>query len=126
MPTEQAPAAQPATACAAPRPHPHPGGAPPTHHPLSAYRRKSRAGRALRANLAPIGERRRMSPVAQDILELTPEQREIQAVCREFAEKEIRPISLAVDEADTETPRGIWYKAAALGLTSFLLPERFG
>ncbi|HLB03899.1 MAG TPA: acyl-CoA dehydrogenase family protein, partial [Gaiellaceae bacterium] len=67
-----------------------------------------------------------MTRVARDILELTPEQREIQAVCGEFAEKEIRPISLAVDEADTETPWEIWYKAAALGLTSFMLPEEYG
>ena len=61
-----------------------------------------------------------------DLFELTPEQREIQALCREFAGKEIRPISLAVDEADTEMPWEIWYRAAALGLTSFMLPERFG
>jgi len=67
-----------------------------------------------------------MSRVAHDIVDLTPEQREIQAVCREFAEKEIRAISLAVDEADTKTPWEIWYKAAALGLTSFMLPEEYG
>jgi len=60
------------------------------------------------------------------ILELTDEQREIQAVCREFAQKEIRPISLAVDEADVETPWDVWYKAASLGLTSFMLPEEYG
>ena len=51
------------------------------------------------------------------IIELTPEQREIQAVCREFAQNEIRPISLAVDEADTEMPWEVWHKAADLGLT---------
>jgi acyl-CoA dehydrogenase len=60
---------------------------------------------------------------AQD---LTSEQREIQALCREFAEKEIRPISLEVDEADIEMPWGIWEKAADLGLTSFMLPEEYG
>jgi acyl-CoA dehydrogenase len=60
------------------------------------------------------------------IVELTPEQREIQALCREFAEREIRPISLAVDEADTEMPWEIWYAAAALGITSFMLPEEHG
>ena len=58
--------------------------------------------------------------------DLTPEQREIQALCREFAEKEIRPISLDVDEADTEMPWGIWEQAAGLGLTSFMLPEAYG
>jgi alkylation response protein AidB-like acyl-CoA dehydrogenase len=57
---------------------------------------------------------------------LSGEQREIQAVCREFAEKEIRPISAAVDEADVETPWDVWYKAAALGLTSFMLPDEYG
>ncbi len=61
-----------------------------------------------------------------EILDLTSEQREIQAVCREFAQKEIRPISLAVDEADVETPWEIWYKAASLGLTSYMLPEEYG
>lgn len=60
------------------------------------------------------------------LVELTAEQREIQALCREFAEKEIRPIAAAVDEADTVMPWEIWYKAAALGLTSFMLPEEYG
>ncbi len=59
-------------------------------------------------------------------VELTSEQREIQAVCREFALNEIRPISLAVDEADTEMPWEVWHKAADLGLTSFMLPEEYG
>jgi acyl-CoA dehydrogenase len=60
------------------------------------------------------------------MLELTDEQREIQRVCRDFAAREIRPISLEVDEADTELPREIWAKAARLGLTSFMLPEAYG
>src|SRR6202012_5979738 len=60
------------------------------------------------------------------MLDLTDEQREIQRVCREFAAREIRPISLAVDEADTELPRDVWAKASRLGLTSFMLPERYG
>jgi acyl-CoA dehydrogenase len=58
--------------------------------------------------------------------DLTPEQLEIQRVCREFAANEIRPVSLAVDEADTEVPWEVWKKAAALGLTSFMLPEELG
>jgi acyl-CoA dehydrogenase len=60
------------------------------------------------------------------MLELTDEQREIQRVCRDFAAREIRPISLAVDEADTELPRDVWVKASTLGLTSFMLPEQYG
>ena len=62
----------------------------------------------------------------RDLIELTDEQREIQRTCREFAAREIRPISLAVDEADTEVPWGVWRKAAALGLTSYMLPEEHG
>src|SRR3954452_499079 len=58
--------------------------------------------------------------------DLTPEQAEIRRVCREFAAREIRPISLAVDEADVETPWEVFHKAAALGLTSFMLPEELG
>jgi len=60
------------------------------------------------------------------LLDLTAEQREIQALCRTFAEREIRPIAQAVDEADTEMPWDVWYAAAALGLTSFMLPEELG
>ncbi|MGH2872584.1 MAG: acyl-CoA dehydrogenase family protein [Solirubrobacteraceae bacterium] len=57
---------------------------------------------------------------------MTDEQRAIQEVCREFAAREIRPISLAVDEADVEVPWEIWRQAAGLGLTSFMLPEAYG
>ena len=58
--------------------------------------------------------------------EITPEQREIQRVCRDFAAREIRPVSQAVDEADTELPGEVWSKAAEIGLTSFMLPEELG
>jgi alkylation response protein AidB-like acyl-CoA dehydrogenase len=57
---------------------------------------------------------------------LTDEQRAIQEVCRDFAAREIRPISLAVDEAEFEVPRDVWRKAAGLGLTSFMLPDEYG
>ena len=57
---------------------------------------------------------------------LADEQLAIQALCREFAAREIRPISLAVDEADTEVPWDVWRKAAGVGLTSFMLPEEYG
>jgi acyl-CoA dehydrogenase len=67
-----------------------------------------------------------MSEVLPESFELTREQREIREVCREFAAREIRPIAQAVDEADTEMPWEIWNKAAALGLTSFMLPEEYG
>ncbi len=55
--------------------------------------------------------------------EITPEQEEIRRTCRDFAAKEIRPISLAVDEVDNELPREVWNRAAQVGLTSFMLPS---
>jgi acyl-CoA dehydrogenase len=58
--------------------------------------------------------------------DLTDEQREIQRVCRDFAAREIRPVSLEVDEADVKVPWDVWYKAAEIGLTSFMLPEQYG
>jgi alkylation response protein AidB-like acyl-CoA dehydrogenase len=67
-----------------------------------------------------------VSEVAAEPFELTSEQREIRDVCRTFAEREIRPIAAAVDEADTEMPWEIWQKAADVGLTSFMLPEEYG
>jgi alkylation response protein AidB-like acyl-CoA dehydrogenase len=57
---------------------------------------------------------------------LTDEQREIQRLCRDFAAREIRPISLEVDEADVEVPWAVWRKAAGIGLTAFMLPEEYG
>lgn len=67
-----------------------------------------------------------MGKVAQEPFELTSEQREIRETCRDFAAREIRPIAAAVDEADTEMPWEVWYKAASVGLTSFMLPEEYG
>src|SRR6201997_3356494 len=62
----------------------------------------------------------------RDLVELSDEQLEIQRTCREFAAREIRPISRAVDEADVEVPWEILRKAAGLGLTSFMLPAEYG
>jgi acyl-CoA dehydrogenase len=67
-----------------------------------------------------------MSGMAQEVFDFTNEQREIREVCRDFAAREIRPIAPEVDEADTETPWEVWYKAAGLGLTSFMLPSEYG
>jgi alkylation response protein AidB-like acyl-CoA dehydrogenase len=60
------------------------------------------------------------------LVELTDEQLEIQRVCRDFAAREIRPVSREVDEADVEVPWELWRKASALGLTSFMLPAEYG
>jgi alkylation response protein AidB-like acyl-CoA dehydrogenase len=63
---------------------------------------------------------------AEALVELSPEQREIRDVCREFARREIRPVSREVDEADTEMPWELWRKAAEVGLTTYMLPEEYG
>jgi acyl-CoA dehydrogenase len=57
---------------------------------------------------------------------LTAEQRDVVALCRDFAREEIRPRARAVDEADTETPRDVWRRAAEVGITGFMLPEEYG
>jgi len=58
--------------------------------------------------------------------ELTEEQRSIQSMCRDFAAREIRPISLEVDEAEIQPPWEVVRKAAQLGLTAFMLPDAYG
>jgi acyl-CoA dehydrogenase len=67
-----------------------------------------------------------MSGMAQEVFDFTNDQREIREVCRDFAAREIRPIAAEVDEADTKMPWEVWYKAAGLGLTSFMLPSEYG
>jgi acyl-CoA dehydrogenase len=64
--------------------------------------------------------------IVQHGFELTHEQLEIQRLCREFAAREIRPIAQEIDEADTKIAWDVWHKAAAVGLTSFMLPEAYG
>ncbi len=57
---------------------------------------------------------------------LSDEQKQIVELCRDFATKEIRPRGREVDEADTVTPVDIFAKAAAVGITDFMIPEEFG
>ncbi len=57
---------------------------------------------------------------------LTDEQKQIIELCRDFAQKEIRPRGREVDEADVVTPVDIFAKAAAVGITDFMIPEEFG
>ena len=59
-------------------------------------------------------------------LTLTDEQRDLQALAREFAERELRPIAPAVDEAEFEPQLDLVRKAAGVGLTSYMLPEAYG
>jgi acyl-CoA dehydrogenase len=67
-----------------------------------------------------------MAELAPTTPDLTDDQREIQALAREFARAEIRPVAAEVDERDTYCPLDVVYKAAELGLTSFMLPEEVG
>ncbi|GAA1658051.1 acyl-CoA dehydrogenase [Mycolicibacterium murale] len=57
---------------------------------------------------------------------LSDEQKQIVELCRDFATKEIRPRGREVDEADTVTPVDIFAKAAAVGITDFMIPEEYG
>jgi alkylation response protein AidB-like acyl-CoA dehydrogenase len=56
---------------------------------------------------------------------LTPEQRELQALAREFAANELRPIAAEWD-AKGAYPPGLLPRAAALGLTSYRIPREYG
>lgn len=56
---------------------------------------------------------------------LTDEQRELRALAREFAEKEIRPKAAEYDEA-SKHPADVIAKAHELGLMNVHVPEEFG
>jgi len=56
---------------------------------------------------------------------LTPEQRELRALAREFAEKEIRPKAAEYDEHATH-PADVIAKAHEVGLMNLHIPESFG
>jgi butyryl-CoA dehydrogenase len=58
-------------------------------------------------------------------LELTDEQRMIQQVARDFAEKEVRPIAEAIDR-DARFPRETVARMAELGLMGIAVPEAYG
>jgi acyl-CoA dehydrogenase len=57
--------------------------------------------------------------------ELTPEQRDLQALAHEFAERELRPVAREWDERE-DCPPDLLRKAAALGLTSHAIPAEYG
>src|SRR6476661_713879 len=58
-------------------------------------------------------------------LELTDEQRLIQQVARDFAEKEVRPIAEAIDR-EARFPRETVARMGELGLLGVAVPEAFG
>ncbi len=59
-----------------------------------------------------------------DIL-LTEEQRDLQAMFRDFARKEVMPISAEYDEKG-EFPKEVFQKAVEMGLTTLGVPEKYG
>ncbi|MGW7402350.1 acyl-CoA dehydrogenase family protein [Streptomyces sp. NPDC054833] len=67
-----------------------------------------------------------MSDLPTELVPLSEEQRDIVELTRAFARAEIRPRARAVDEADIETPWDLWRRAAAVGITGFMLPEEYG
>ena len=58
-------------------------------------------------------------------LELTEEQQLLQKSVREFAEAEVKPLARENDETG-KFPRGLFQKAAELGLTAVAIPEAEG
>jgi butyryl-CoA dehydrogenase len=58
-------------------------------------------------------------------LELTEEQRMIQQVARDFAEKEVRPLAEAIDR-EARFPRETVARMAELGLMGIAVPEAYG
>jgi alkylation response protein AidB-like acyl-CoA dehydrogenase len=56
---------------------------------------------------------------------LTAEQRELQGLAREFAERELRPVAAECD-ARADFPAGLLAKAARAGLTSYAIPREHG
>ncbi len=57
---------------------------------------------------------------------LSQQQRAIIDLCREFGADEIRPAAHTAHEADVETPRELWRKAAKAGITAFMMPAEYG
>ncbi|MBI1962295.1 MAG: acyl-CoA dehydrogenase family protein, partial [Candidatus Rokubacteria bacterium] len=58
-------------------------------------------------------------------LDLTDEQRMIQAMAREFAETAIRPIAAEIDR-EARFPHETVKRMGALGLMGIMVPERWG
>jgi alkylation response protein AidB-like acyl-CoA dehydrogenase len=56
---------------------------------------------------------------------LTDEQRELQALAHEFAERELRPLAAECDRTDSFPP-SLLARAATLGLTSYAIPRDHG
>jgi len=56
---------------------------------------------------------------------LNAEQREIQALARDFTRKEVAPVQLRMDQ-DHEFPYALWEQWSDLGMAGILIPEEYG
>src|SRR5262249_32796286 len=78
---------------------------------------------------ARLQEQRAVSPpltiVRRVDFELAPEQKEIQALTRDFAAREIEPHAADWDRSHT-FPRDVFAKLAELGLMGACIPEEYG
>jgi acyl-CoA dehydrogenase len=61
-----------------------------------------------------------------ELVTLSADQEAFLGLVRTFAAREVRPIAREVDDADTAVPWELWRKAAAAGITGFMLPEELG
>ncbi|QNS07983.1 acyl-CoA dehydrogenase family protein [Streptomyces xanthii] len=67
-----------------------------------------------------------MPYTVRDAPDLSPEQRDLVRLARDFAAAEIRPRAREVDDAQTVSPLDLWAKAAETGLSSFMIPAAYG
>jgi alkylation response protein AidB-like acyl-CoA dehydrogenase len=67
-----------------------------------------------------------MPPTPNEPWPLTDEQRAVVSLARDFATREVRPRGREVDEADIVTPVDLFEKAAAVGITDFMIPAELG
>ncbi len=57
---------------------------------------------------------------------LTEDQTDLVGLCRDFAQRVIRPRGREVDEADVVTPVDIFAQAAELGIADCMIPQEYG
>src|SRR5262249_57022587 len=98
--------------------------------PAQAPVRPRRRGRVRRlrggAEHDPAGARSRLNyPSSRVDFDLTQDQKEIQALTRDFAKAEIEPHAAQWDR-DHHFPRDLFAKLAELGLMGACVPEEYG
>lgn len=59
-------------------------------------------------------------------VDLSGEHQAIQRLARDFARHEIKPAARRLDQDDDETTGGLLLRAAALGITGLIIPEKYG